>query len=157
MLLWCFTFTLLCSKHYYFNVHRNSTEILVKFYHNFLQICHFPVCSRDFNILSQFSWVTFLISSISCIQGETTTPVYIFSPLSALHSIQHLSHSPFLRAFILQPLVVTVISLLPSNQVMDWPPLSKKSAVGSLQIHKGNLVPMFMSVERCILTECVIL
>jgi len=70
-------------------------------------------------------------------KNQTNLPAYtaytLFSPLSALHNSQHLSHSPFLRAFMLQPLVVTVMSLLPSNQVMDWPPLSRKSAVGSLQ------------------------
>jgi hypothetical protein len=38
----------------------------------------------------------------------------------------------------LQPLVVTLISLLPSSQVMDWPPFSKKSAVGSLQTQIGH-------------------
>lgn len=75
-------------------------------------------------------------------------PICIFSPLSALHNSQHLSHRPFFKAFMLQPLVVTVISLLPNNQVIDWPPLSRKSAAGNLPTQIRPLWPCSSCVNE---------
>lgn len=99
-------------------------------FHHFLSYGHFPVRPWRMNIL---------------------VPICIFSPLSALHNSQHLSHRPFFKAFMLQPLVVTVISLLPNSQVIDWPPLSRKSAAGNLPTHiryYGHVVPMLMRIRR---------
>lgn len=49
-----------------------------------------------------------------------------------LQATQQLSQRPPRIALLLQPLVVTVISLFPSNHVIDWPSLRRKSAVESL-------------------------
>jgi hypothetical protein len=87
-----------------------------------------------------FTFVSYF-SYLSHLKSQLIVRICIFSPLSALHNSQHLSHRPFFKAFMLQPLVVTVISLLPNSHVIDWPPLSRKSAAGNLQTQIRPLWP----------------
>lgn len=139
MLLCYFTFPFLCI------IISMGTEISQKILPNFSPLLAAMVIFQHVQgnsiFYSQFSWVLFLFLPFSTfIKNKINSASLHLLPLSPLHNIQHLSHSPFLRAFVLQPLVVTVISLLPSSQVIDWPPLSKKSAVGSLKHKKASSI-----------------
>ena len=53
-------------------------------------------------------------------------------PASKVHELKHLSHSPLLIGFWIQPLTVTVIRVIPRSQVIDWPSCRKKSVLVNL-------------------------
>lgn len=51
-----------------------------------------------------------------------------------LHIVKQRSHKPFFKALCEHPLVVTVISLWPKSQVVDWPCARSKLADGNLKL-----------------------
>lgn len=80
----------------------------------------------------RFVWLVFVNSGVGGI---------------VLQAAQQLSHRPPRIALLLQPLVVTVINLLPNNQVMHWPSFSKNSAAKVLKMTTNKLY--FLSKLRC--------